>query len=86
MIRRILITTTCLLAITVCGVFFSTSQLHAQQPDSVDLNSDSQLIALLLRSPVAATPGHQFPAQVGLFNSSKRGMGVEVNLFLVTGN
>ncbi|MBT4693925.1 MAG: hypothetical protein HOB73_11325 [Planctomycetaceae bacterium] len=86
MIRRILISTTCLLAITVCGVFFSASQLHAQQPDSVDLNSDSQLIALLLRSPVAAIPGHQFGAQVGLFNSSKRGMGVEVNMFLVTGN
>jgi len=86
MIRRILISTTCLLAITVCGAFFSTAQLHAQQPDSVDLNSDTQLIALILRSPVAATPGHQFGAQVGLFNSSKRGMGVEVNMFLVSNN
>ena len=86
MIRRILISTTCLLAITVCGAFFSTAPLHAQQPDSVDLNPDSQLIALLLRSPVAATPGHQFGAQVGLFNSSKRGMGIQVNMFLVTNN
>ena len=84
MIRRILISTTCLLAVTVCGAFFSTSPLHAQQPDSVDLNPDSQLIALLLRSPVAATPGPQFGAQVGLFNSSKRGMGIQVNMFLVT--
>ena len=63
---------------------FSTRRLHTQQPDSVDLNSDSQLIALILRSPVAATPVHQFGAQVGLFNSSKRGMGVEVDMFLVT--
>ncbi|MCS5630512.1 MAG: hypothetical protein NZ744_06760 [Pirellulaceae bacterium] len=86
MIRRILISTTCLLAITVCSAFFSTTQLHAQQPDSVDLHSDSQLIALILRSPIAATPGHQFGAQVGLFNSSERGMGVEVNMFLVTNN
>lgn len=69
MIRRILTSTTCLLAITVCGAFFSTTQLQAQQPNSVDLHPDSQLIALILRSPVAATPGHQFGAQVGLFNS-----------------
>jgi len=86
MIRRILISTTCLLAIAVCSAFFSTARLHAQQPDSVDLHSDSQLIALILRSPVAATPGHQFGAQIGLFNSSERGMAVEVNMFLVTNN
>jgi hypothetical protein len=86
MIRRILISTTCLLAITVCGAFFSTTRLHAQQPDSVDLPSDGQLSALILRSPAAATPGHQFGAQIGLFNSSERGMGVEVNMFLVTNN
>jgi hypothetical protein len=86
MIRRILISTTCLLAISVCGAFCSTTRIHAQQPDSVDLHPDSQLTALLLRSPVAATPKHQFGAQVGLFNSSKRDMGVEVNMFLVTTN
>ena len=86
MIRRILISTTCLLAISVCGAFCSTTRIHAQQPDSGNLHPDSQLTALLLRSPVAATPGHQFGAQVGLFNSSKRDMGVEVNMFLVTTN
>ena len=74
MFQRISFPVICFLGILAGGTLLPGVQVHGH--DCIE--------AALLRSPVAVIPGQPFGVQVGVFNGGQRGVGVQVNMFLVT--